>query len=186
MESAYKMDATSKVPRVSASVIFYVSLQNCNMKHVLVKWETEDTWDVYPVKSIADVAIGMELLRDPASALQKFRDVVVDIVWQPGKPPAPARILAVGSQASMEKKRNRLALEAAETDSSATGAKRTCDHLEQIESLQNTVESLQEELRETRAELAQARQCIGYTTRHFNVLPGQLKNTLSSLLARGY
>ncbi|XP_049512730.1 uncharacterized protein LOC125940508 [Dermacentor silvarum] len=93
------------------------------MKHVLVKWESEDTWDVYPVKRIADIAIGMELLRDPASALQKFWDVVVDIVWQPGKPPAPARILAVGSQASMEKKRNRLALEAAETDSSATGAK---------------------------------------------------------------
>ncbi|KAH7932620.1 hypothetical protein HPB49_000096 [Dermacentor silvarum] len=65
------------------------------MKHVLVKWETEDTWDVYPVKRIADIAIGMELLRDPAITLQKFRDVVVDIVWQPGKPPAPARILAV-------------------------------------------------------------------------------------------
>ncbi|XP_049511172.1 uncharacterized protein LOC125939784 [Dermacentor silvarum] len=53
------------------------------MKHVLVKWETEDTWDVYPVKRIADIAIGMELLRDPAITLQKFRDVVVDIVWQP-------------------------------------------------------------------------------------------------------
>ncbi|XP_054921062.1 uncharacterized protein [Dermacentor andersoni] len=130
------------------------------MKHILVKWESEDTWDVYPVKRVADVAIGMELLRDPASALEKFQRVVLEVVWQPGKPPAPATILAIGNQASMERKRNRLALEAAESGSPATGAKRTCDHLEQIESLEQTVGSLKKEVQELKEELAQARQCI--------------------------
>ncbi|XP_075534192.1 uncharacterized protein LOC142567983 [Dermacentor variabilis] len=100
------------------------------MKHVLVKWESEDTWEVYPVKRAADVAIGMDLLRDPAR-----------------------------SQASTERKWNRLALEAAVTDSPATGAKRTCDHLEQIKSLEKTVGSLKKEVQELKEELAQARQC---------------------------
>lgn len=66
------------------------------MAHILVKWPTENRWDVYPLKNVVDASIGLDLLGDTAATLERLEDETVDIIWEAGKPAAPAKILAVG------------------------------------------------------------------------------------------
>ncbi|KAH7961732.1 hypothetical protein HPB52_011606 [Rhipicephalus sanguineus] len=75
--------------------------------HVLVKWIAEDKWDVYPLKSVVDAAIGMSLLEDTATTLDRLKDTAVEILWQAGEPTAPAKILAVDAS-RMEKRLHKM------------------------------------------------------------------------------
>ncbi|XP_054931922.1 uncharacterized protein [Dermacentor andersoni] len=127
------------------------------------------------------------------------------------------RATVTWSQASTERKRNRLALETVETDSPATGAKVHIGDGACVEEgllkrrrldannsgsrfARGLLKALftKEELfgRPSNAhkglpqkeplDFKKVNAILDYTTQHFSVLPGQLKNFLSSLLARRY
>lgn len=65
------------------------------MSHVLVKWPSEASWDVYPVRSLAEVEIAFRLLSDE-NAICELRGTVVTVNWKLGEPPAPAELLDFG------------------------------------------------------------------------------------------
>lgn len=67
----------------------------CIMTHILVSWISEPSWDVYPVRALVDTAIGFRLLTEEG-AISELRNTVVDVVWKPGEPPAPAKLLDFG------------------------------------------------------------------------------------------
>ncbi|XP_075558701.1 uncharacterized protein LOC142590457 isoform X7 [Dermacentor variabilis] len=130
------------------------------MKHILVLWEGEEKWDVYPITSISDTSIGLELMRDPTSTLKRLQGDFVHVKWDPTKPAAPAKILAVGSLASMEKKRNNRAAAHGSASTQDSESEDRDDQAKVILELQATVERLESELRQTKAQLQQARDCL--------------------------
>lgn len=61
------------------------------MTHVLVKWLTDEKWDVYPVRALVDPAVGVRVMTDE-SALKELKDTMQDVSWRDGEKPARARI----------------------------------------------------------------------------------------------
>ncbi|KAH7937169.1 hypothetical protein HPB49_008423 [Dermacentor silvarum] len=78
-----------------------------NMKHILVLWKDEEKWDIYPITTVVDASIGLELMGDPCGALKRLESDFIEIKWDADKPPAPAKILAVDS-ARMVKRRKHI------------------------------------------------------------------------------
>ncbi|KAL1457328.1 hypothetical protein MTO96_043520, partial [Rhipicephalus appendiculatus] len=81
------------------------------MTHVLVKWPSVDKWDVYPLKALADPAVGLRLMSE-AGSFDELRGSVQNIYWQEGHKPAPAELLQIGKPHALERKRAKLALAA--------------------------------------------------------------------------
>ncbi|XP_070394289.1 uncharacterized protein [Dermacentor albipictus] len=75
------------------------------MTHILVKWVSIDAWDVYPIRSLVDVEAGRRLIENPA-----FVDCMAGRVYRvqcaPDVEPDEAFIIGIGSEKSMEKRRN--------------------------------------------------------------------------------
>ncbi|XP_077502546.1 uncharacterized protein LOC144132487 [Amblyomma americanum] len=135
------------------------------MSHILIKWVEEAKWDVYPVKSLADPAIGIRLLTEEG-AIKQLKGSVVSVFWKEGEQPAKAELLYLGKQASLEKKRAKLAAEAPECvdrrreDSQPSAGMSTCnehpccrsaaqqlkEQQEEISCLRNENESLKRQL----------------------------------------
>lgn len=124
------------------------------MKHILVLWKDEEKCDIYPITTVVDASIGLELMRDPCGALKRHQSNLIEIKWDAAKPAAPAKILAVGSLASMEKKRN-CAAACGNMPSSESE-----DRADMVEQLQATVECLESELRKTKVQLQQTQDCL--------------------------
>ncbi|KAH7953022.1 hypothetical protein HPB49_003665 [Dermacentor silvarum] len=88
------------------------------MSHILVKWVTEDAWDVYPVRAIERADIGFRLLTEEGS-IRQLRGSIFTINWESVQQPAEAELLdlvnvtcgelCAGSQKGMERKRAQLA-----------------------------------------------------------------------------
>ncbi|KAH7985681.1 hypothetical protein HPB49_026312 [Dermacentor silvarum] len=133
------------------------------MKHILVLWKDEEKWDVYPITAVVDASVGLELMRDPCGALKRLQNDFIDIRWDATKPAAPAKILAVGSLASMEKKRNnRVAARGNKEDRvEDEESEYRDDQADKVEQLQATVERLDSELRKTKEQLQQTQDCLG-------------------------
>ncbi|XP_037523605.2 uncharacterized protein LOC119400644 [Rhipicephalus sanguineus] len=85
--------------------------------HVLVKWASEDKWDVYPVRNIKSQTVVCQLVDDP-KYVTTLTNQTVQVLWQDDEY-APAYILGIGSQVAMERKRTRLVLGQASRSSSA-------------------------------------------------------------------
>lgn len=66
------------------------------MLHVLVQWNNERKWDVYPTRCILDPAVGLELLNEGAAAPKRLSGRLVEVQWKPGEKPALGSILGVG------------------------------------------------------------------------------------------
>lgn len=65
------------------------------MAHVLVKWVTQDKWDVYPIRCMTDTQTALRLTAD-ATLLDSLEGKPFDIVWAPNEDPSPAYILGLG------------------------------------------------------------------------------------------
>ncbi|KAH7966084.1 hypothetical protein HPB49_013657 [Dermacentor silvarum] len=94
------------------------------MSHILVKWVTEDAWDVYPVRAIEKADIGFRLLTEEGS-IRRLRGSIVTINWESGQQPADAELLDFGSQKGMERKRAQLAKAALANKTSEGAGART-------------------------------------------------------------
>ncbi|KAH7978505.1 hypothetical protein HPB49_005773 [Dermacentor silvarum] len=77
------------------------------MTHVLVKWITEESWDVYPIRAIVDAQLGFRLMTEE-NYIDQVRGNIVAIKWIADSPPAEAELLDFGVLKSMEKKRTQL------------------------------------------------------------------------------
>ncbi|KAH7933524.1 hypothetical protein HPB49_013366 [Dermacentor silvarum] len=132
------------------------------MKHILVLWKDEEKWDVYPITAVVDASVGLELLRDPCGALKRLQSDFIEIRWDATKPAAPAKILAVGSLASMEKKRNNRVAARGNKEDRVEDEESECrdDQADKVEQLQATVERLDSELRKTKEQLQQTQDCL--------------------------
>lgn len=75
------------------------------MTHILVKWLKEPKWDVYPIRNLVDMELGLRLMDDP-SLLDAMGGKVFQIRWSDDERPDDAFVIAVGSLKSMEKRRN--------------------------------------------------------------------------------
>lgn len=64
--------------------------------HVLVKWATEEKWDVYPVRCIIETEIGHQLLYGKKNA-DNLRGTKVTVKWAEDKEPAPAILVESGT-----------------------------------------------------------------------------------------
>ncbi|XP_049516638.1 uncharacterized protein LOC125942487 [Dermacentor silvarum] len=113
--------------------------------HVLVKWTTENKWDVYPLRNIKSQDVICQLLDDPRS-IKALTNQQVDVLWEDNEY-APAYILAMGSQVAMERRRTRL-VAGQVPQSCLAGQKRKCSC-----GLGEEVESLKEELDISRAKV---------------------------------
>ncbi|KAL1473744.1 hypothetical protein MTO96_038497, partial [Rhipicephalus appendiculatus] len=89
-----------------------------SMTHVLVKWLTEESWDVYPVRAIQTTNVAFGLLSEEG-IIKKLRRRLVMVDWEPSQQPAEAKLLDFGSQNAMEHKRARLAKAATANSRSA-------------------------------------------------------------------
>lgn len=65
------------------------------MTHVLVKWLTDEKWDVYPIRALVDQAVGVRILTDENS-LKDLKGTIQDVSWKDGEKPAWACILHFG------------------------------------------------------------------------------------------
>lgn len=65
--------------------------------HVLVKWLSNDKWDVYPARALVDPAIGLRVMTEDSS-LKDLKGTIQDMSWK-GERPARARILHFGQYA---------------------------------------------------------------------------------------
>ncbi|KAH7971600.1 hypothetical protein HPB52_000343 [Rhipicephalus sanguineus] len=79
--------------------------------HVLVKWIDEESWDVYPIRDLADAAICFRLVTQE-NAIETLRGSMVAIKWNADSPPAEAQLLDFGGAKLMERKRSQLVKEA--------------------------------------------------------------------------
>uniref|UniRef100_V5H842 BEN domain-containing protein n=1 Tax=Ixodes ricinus TaxID=34613 RepID=V5H842_IXORI len=86
------------------------------MSHILVRWLSEEKWDVYPTRVLVDTELGLRLMAEP-SAIKDLRGSVVLVRWSAEEPPAEAVLIEAGQHSSLEKKRTRLA-DQADTSSS--------------------------------------------------------------------
>ncbi|KAH7964981.1 hypothetical protein HPB49_002726 [Dermacentor silvarum] len=125
------------------------------MKHILVLWKDEEKCDIHPITTVVDASIGLELMRDPCGALKRLQSNFIEIKWDAAKPAAPAKILAVGNLASMEKKRNNCVAACGNVPSSESE-----DRDDVVEQLQATVERLESELQKTKVQLQQTQDCL--------------------------
>ncbi|KAL1472813.1 hypothetical protein MTO96_039083, partial [Rhipicephalus appendiculatus] len=64
------------------------------MTHTLEKWVHDQKWDVYPIKSVLDPAVGLRLLSDSAY-FNELRGTVLDVRWSDTDDPAPAELLNI-------------------------------------------------------------------------------------------
>ncbi|XP_065307913.2 BEN domain-containing protein 5-like [Dermacentor albipictus] len=127
--------------RNPCAVEFYVTMGD----HVLVKWTTEDKWDVYPLRNIKSQEVICQLLDDPRS-IKALATEEVEVLWADNKY-APAYVLAMGSQVAMERRRTRL-VAGQLPQSSLAGRKRKCSC-----GLEDEVDCLKEELEISRAKV---------------------------------
>lgn len=51
------------------------------MTYILIKWISEEKWDVYPVKALDNPATSMQLIPDEL-VIKKLRKQVVDMKWK--------------------------------------------------------------------------------------------------------
>ncbi|KAH8035379.1 hypothetical protein MRX96_032858 [Rhipicephalus microplus] len=134
------------------------------MTHVLVKWITEESWDVYPVRAIKTTTVAFRLLSETKS-IRKLRGTVVLVDWDDSQQPAEAKLLDFGTQKAMEQKRSRLAKAAVATASSRTeetpaetqrepqnGSDCCCDLAVQVRVLEDRIQDLEQRLQEARKE----------------------------------
>ncbi|XP_070384250.1 uncharacterized protein [Dermacentor albipictus] len=77
------------------------------MTHVLVKWLTEESWDVYSVRAIVDAQLGFRLLTEEGF-IDQVRGSTVSIKWTDNSAPAEAQLLDFGVHKALEKKRTQL------------------------------------------------------------------------------
>ncbi|KAH7978140.1 hypothetical protein HPB49_004606 [Dermacentor silvarum] len=127
------------------------------MSHILVKWVTEDAWDVYPVRAIEKADIGFRLLTEEGS-IRRLRGSIVTINWESGQQPADAELLDFGSQKGMERKRAQLAKAALANKTSEgagarthgeEGSKCNCSASKRVLELEAQVKDLEERLQES-------------------------------------
>ncbi|KAL1414093.1 hypothetical protein MTO96_007731 [Rhipicephalus appendiculatus] len=128
------------------------------MTHVLVKWLSEESWDVYPVRAIKTTNIALQLLSEDG-IIKKLRGRLVVVDWAPSEQPAEAKLLDFGSQKAMELKRARLAKAATAKNRSAdapagnhaelrNGSDCHCNSSERIRELEDQVRELEQKLQE--------------------------------------
>ncbi|KAM7296699.1 uncharacterized protein ISCGN_021856 [Ixodes scapularis] len=89
------------------------------MSHILVRWLSEEKWDVYPTRVLVDTELGLRLMAEP-SAIKDLRGSVVLVRWSAEEPPAEAMLIEAGQHSSLEKKRTRLADQADTASSQRT------------------------------------------------------------------
>ncbi|KAL1481089.1 hypothetical protein MTO96_050474 [Rhipicephalus appendiculatus] len=77
-------------------------------EYVLVKWASKDKWDLYPVRNIQSQTVACQLIDDP-KYVSTLANQAVQVLWQDDEY-APAYVLGIGSQVTMERKRTRLVL----------------------------------------------------------------------------
>ncbi|CAN8002664.1 unnamed protein product [Ixodes hexagonus] len=126
------------------------------MSHVLVKWQGEATWDVYPVRALTEVEIAYRLLSEE-NAIHELRGAVVNVNWETGEPPAPAELLDSGTEKVLERKRTRLARTAMDGEGSVgaepapkqqkAAPECNCGALRRVEELEAQVIILEERLK---------------------------------------
>lgn len=80
---------------VSSKVVFCSAACFVIMTHILVKWLSEETWDVYPVRAIVNPAVGLRLLSERGAILE-LRNTVVDVKWMAAEEPSPAKLIDFG------------------------------------------------------------------------------------------
>ncbi|XP_072141831.1 uncharacterized protein [Dermacentor andersoni] len=202
------------------------------MKHILVLWEEEEKWDVYPITSISDTSIGLELMRDPTSTLKRLQGDFVHVKWDPTKPAAPAKILAVDSSRMVQTLKHILdqtigasgAIGGSSVEPGTVVSAPKVDLGEGILLDESTLTRLRRDAKNSGSRFArgllkvlfsseelenkslfgrrsnahkgaaqkealdprQVNAILSYTARHFDATAGEIKNTLSSMLARGY
>ncbi|XP_064479786.1 uncharacterized protein LOC135393228 isoform X2 [Ornithodoros turicata] len=163
--------------------------------YVLVKWPSEDTWDVYNVRALTDVGTGFRLMCED-NALESLRGALVSVQWKAGEEPAMAELLDCGSEKSMERKRTRFAKRGAGGSGGgkeATGepplksqrvscnkettSQCNCSCKQKLEDIQKYVETLEERLKVVENN-------YGYVSGKFDTTVVQIKNSLSSLVSR--
>ncbi|XP_064479119.1 uncharacterized protein LOC135392334 [Ornithodoros turicata] len=133
--------------------------------HILVKWLTEDSWDVYDVRMLVDVAIGFRLMADN-TAIDDLRGSIVSVKWKDGEPPSSAKLLDCGTEKVMERRRARLAKRGTisssqcsenGTEGGAAEAPRNlhrgapkckCEAQQKVQELQDRITKLEEDLRQ--------------------------------------
>ncbi|XP_064462245.1 uncharacterized protein LOC135372680 [Ornithodoros turicata] len=125
------------------------------MSHILVKWLTEEKWDVYPITRLLDQKVAASIARKPASVCG-YTGKAFDVQWDPSEEPSPAFLVAAGDHKKMEKLRAELAQHSStggqqsESAASATShAERTtdcCKHKAEVKQLRKNVKELESEL----------------------------------------
>lgn len=115
--------------------------------HVLVKWASEDKWDVYPVRNIKSQTVVCQLIDDP-KCVSTLTNQAVQFLWKDDEY-APAYILGIGSQMAMERKRTRLVMDQAAPSSSAR-PKRKCSC-----GMEQELLILRQELEDSRARIGE-------------------------------
>ncbi|XP_037521333.2 uncharacterized protein LOC119398569 [Rhipicephalus sanguineus] len=111
--------------------------------HVLLKWASEDKWDVYPVRNIKSQTVVCQLVDDP-KYVTMLTNQTVQVLWQDDEY-AAAYILGIGSQVAMERKRTRLVLGRA---SQSSPQDRSCG-------MQEELAMVKQELEESRARVGE-------------------------------
>ncbi|XP_037510909.1 uncharacterized protein LOC119387547 isoform X2 [Rhipicephalus sanguineus] len=102
------------------------------MSHILVKWATSEEWDVYPTRSMADVATATSIMKD-TKVVETLTGKTFKILWKDNEAPCDAYLVAAGEADKMERKRTKLAAQAKRSPSSAINA--CCEHVSQVEEL---------------------------------------------------
>lgn len=115
--------------------------------HVLVKWASEDKWDVYPVRNIKSQTVVCQLIDDP-KCVSTLTNQAVQFLWKDDEY-APAYILGIGSQMAMERKRTRLVMDQVAPSSSAR-PKRKCSC-----GMEQELLILRQELEDSRARIGE-------------------------------
>ncbi|KAH7933261.1 hypothetical protein HPB49_011000 [Dermacentor silvarum] len=128
------------------------------MSHILVKWVTEDAWDVYPVRAIEKADIGFRLLTEEGS-IRRLRGSIVTINWESGQSQRMQSYwILVSSQKGMERKRAQLAKAALANKTSEgagartheeEGSKCNCSASKRVLELEAQVKDLEERLQES-------------------------------------
>ncbi|XP_077561141.1 uncharacterized protein LOC144175944 [Haemaphysalis longicornis] len=123
------------------------------MTHVLVKWLTDDKWDVYPVRALVDPAVGIRVMTDD-NALTELKGTVQDVSWKDGEQPARARILNFGKPAVLERKRAKLAAANAATSAEAMPSEQMEEKEGPCCACSSLVTQLEEENKQLQVEVA--------------------------------
>ncbi|XP_064472551.1 uncharacterized protein LOC135387092 [Ornithodoros turicata] len=129
------------------------------MSHVLVKWTSQEAWDVYPVTCLMDKKVAATTAKKP-SLVGSFTGEVFHIKWDSSKEPAPAYLVAAGEHKKMKKLRTEMAEQAlagghepvtasSSEQHSSEHSERCCTHKSEVKRLRKEVKDLEERLCES-------------------------------------